>query len=68
MVNDVLCSMDKGLHTGMVFLDLKKAFDTVNYAKLCAKLPKYGMSDGVKGWTQNYLSERSQCTVCNGVL
>ena len=36
-------NMDKGLMTGAVFIDLRKAFDTVDHARLLSKLPIYGI-------------------------
>ena len=37
-----LKAIDEGKYTGAVFLDLAKAFDTVNHSILCTKLSYYG--------------------------
>ena len=52
--------MDKGLITGAVFLDLLKAFDTVNCTRLFDKSTGFS-SDTVK-WFQSYLTNRKQVT------
>jgi len=36
-------SMDRGQLTGALFVDLKKAFDTVDHSILISKLPLYGI-------------------------
>ena len=39
----IRCNMGSGLYTGMVLIDLQKAFDTVNHNILCKKLNALGM-------------------------
>ena len=52
--------MDKGLINGFLFLDLKKAFDTVDHKILISKLKKYGIRGTALHLFQCYLSERKQ--------
>ena len=52
--------MDKGLLTGVVFIDLKKAFDTVPHDGLLNKLFRYGIQDQPLSWFESYLTNRTQ--------
>jgi len=50
-----------------IFLDLNKAFDTVNHATFRGKLRKYGIRDITGDWIQSYLENRKQHCAANGL-
>ena len=50
-----------------IFLDLKKAFDTVNFDILLGKMSHYGFKGVENLWFKNYLSDRNQFVYVNGV-
>ena len=51
--------------TYIIYLDLKKAFDTVCHELLLAKLRNIGLSHNTVEWFNSYLSERTQHTRIN---
>ena len=53
----------KGLYTGMIMLDLQKAFDTVDHEILCQKLN--AMEVVSVEWFRSYLSDRTQTVNVN---
>ena len=58
--------MSLGRYTGMVLIDLQKAFDTVNHQILKNKLSSIGLCNSAISWFDSYLSERHQCVNVNG--
>ena len=47
------------LHSAALFLDLSKAFDTLNHTVLLAKMERYGIRELVKDWFSSYPNNRS---------
>ena len=60
LLDKIMSSINDGEIVLGVFLDLSKAFDTVNHDILLKKLHKYGIRGVVYDWFVSYLSERSQ--------
>lgn len=52
---------------GAVFLDFKKAFDTVNHEVLINKLKQINFSQQALNWFKSYLDCRQQCVQISGV-
>ena len=59
--------LDLGELVGLVFIDLKKAFDTVDHKILCKKLELYGFQNRELSWFESYLTNRKQFCWVNGV-
>ena len=60
-LSDKICfNMDKGLYTGVILLDLQKAFDTVDHDILLSKLKAIGANDSAVNWFASYLCNRKQ--------
>ena len=53
-------TLDKSKHVGAVFMDLSKAFDTINHDLLIAKSETYGFSINALLFMLSYLKKRSQ--------
>ena len=59
--------MTDGRLVGMVCIDLRKAFDTVDHSILLDKLYHIGASSSAVNWFRSYLSGRQQCVEVSGV-
>ena len=67
-VGELVARITKGMENGKftvgIFLDLSKAFDTLEHEVIYAKLEKYGIRGICLQWFQSYLSDRSLVVSC----
>ena len=59
---------DNNLINGVIFLDLKKAFDTMDHVILPEKLSLCGVTSHSLNWFRSYLTERKQQTFIDGAF
>ena len=59
-------ALDKGEQACGIFIDLQKAFDTVNHKILVDKLAHYGVRGVTNNWFTSYLSDRHQYVTIQG--
>ena len=58
-------ALDNGNFACGVFIDLQKAFDTVNCNIILSKLNRYGIRVVAFNWFKSYLSDRTQYATIN---
>ncbi len=68
VLNDITCALDNGRSCAAVFIDLTKAFDTVNHGILLSRLYSIGLSETALGWIRNYLKNRCQRVQIKGSI
>ena len=66
LIEDIRKNLDKGNIGCGIFVDLQKAFDTVEYDIMFAKLQHYGIRGMANNWFKPYLSDRKQFLSING--
>ena len=66
LIESISTAVDnKKNHCAGVFIDLKKAFDTVNHDLLVKKLFFYGIRGTANAWLNNYLTNRNQYVIAD---
>ncbi len=65
LVEEITSAMDSAKFTIGVFIDLKKAFDTIDHKILIKKLEMYGIRGIASDWIKCYLSNRKQYVLYN---
>ena len=58
--------IDRGYVVGIIFINFRKAFDTLSHDVLFHKLLAAGISGNLHEWIVDYLSNRAQYTEVNG--
>ena len=58
LVNTIISAMDEGKFCLGAFLDLSKAFDTIDHNILLIKLEYYGIRGMALNWFKSYLENR----------
>ena len=66
LTEDIRKNLDEGNIGCGIFVDLQKAFDTVEHDILLAKLEHYGICGLANEWFRSYLSNRKQYVSING--
>ena len=51
----------------VIYLDFKKAFDSVPHQRLLIKLKAYGITGNLFAWIESFLKDRNQRVLMNGV-
>ncbi|CDQ71420.1 unnamed protein product [Oncorhynchus mykiss] len=68
VLNDIITDIDKRHYCAAVFMDLAKAFDSVNHHILIGRLDSLGFANDCPAWFTNYFSDRVQCVKSEGLL
>ena len=72
VLNDIITAIDKRQYYAAVFIDLAKAFDSVNHRILIGRHNSLGFSNDClawfTNWFTNYFSDRVQCVKSEGLL
>ncbi|KAI8493802.1 hypothetical protein Bbelb_281490 [Branchiostoma belcheri] len=61
-------SLDGGEPTDVIYLDFRKAFDSVPIQRLLTKIASYGIKGKLLQWIASFLSDRKQRVCVNGAL
>ena len=65
MTESIRGSIDENKFVAGIFIDLQKAFDTVDHSILLSKLGHYGIRGVANNWFRSYLSDRKQFVSIN---
>ena len=65
LISGIIKGKQDGMYTLAVFLDLSKAFDSLEHDVLLKKLYKYGIRGIALKWFKSYLTDRTMRVKCN---
>ena len=65
LIEELTNTIDNKESTIGVFIDLKKAFDTIDHSLLLKKIENYGIRGKALNWVKSYLNNRQQYVYFN---
>ena len=68
LIKEMNVAIDSNMYTAGIFMDLSKAFDTIDHDILLQKLYHYGFRWVSNEWFTSYLSNRKQMVSYNSTL
>ena len=67
LVDELAKNMQMGIQTDLILLEFSKAFGKVAHEKLILKLHQYGIRGDTLNWIKDFLDNRKQTVVINGI-
>jgi len=67
-MNDIIPAIDGKHYCPAVFIDLAKAFDSINHKILIGMIKSLGLSNQCLAWFNNYFTDRFHCVKSEGRL
>ena len=66
--DNIISLLEQGQNVDVVYLDFAKAFDKVDHSIVLAKAHKYGIRGKLFDWIKEFLTNRTQSVIVNGIL
>ena len=66
--DNIISLLEQGQNVDVVYLDFAKAFDKVDHNIVLAKAYNFGIRGKLLAWIREFLSNRTQSVIVNGVL
>ena len=67
-MEDFSLFIEEGCNIDIIYLDFRKAFDTVPHKRLLEKIKSYGITGNLYNWISDFLTERTQKVRVNNQL
>ena len=68
VVEEITKWVDEGSPVDVIYLDFQKAFDKVPHQRLILKLISHGMGNSIINWIEQWLTDRRQRVVVDGLV
>ena len=68
VIEDFTRMIDDGKSIDVIYLDFRKAFDSVPHERLFRKIKSYGITGNLYNWIRCFLSDRKQRVIVNGEM